>query len=73
MKSASHKNLSREQRLAWARGILAEHDQHSDARVRRACKTVLNHAPSYEFEELLNANVLLDALEPAPQSQEATS
>lgn len=73
MKSASHTKLSREQRLAWARGILAEPDQHSDARVRRACKTVLNHAPSYEAEELLNANVLLDALEPVPESEKATT
>lgn len=61
--------LSREKRLAWARGILADQGQHSDARIRRACKTILNHAPSYEAVERLNAMVLLDALEPEPKSE----
>jgi hypothetical protein len=62
MKSVSHRTLSREQRLAWARGILADVSDHSDARVRRACKTILNHAPSYEAMEILRAQVLLDNL-----------
>jgi hypothetical protein len=31
-------------RLDWARSILADIEIHSDARIRRACKTILTHS-----------------------------
>lgn len=61
--------MSREARLAWARGILADAPDHSDARLRRACLTVLNHAPSREVAERGAAAKLLAELEPTNQAQ----
>jgi hypothetical protein len=37
--------MSVEARLARARGILADREGQSDARLRRACLTILNIAP----------------------------
>jgi hypothetical protein len=31
-------------RLGWAHSILADIEIHSDARIRRACKTILTHS-----------------------------
>ena len=38
--------LSRAQRMGWARSILADLKIHSNARSRRACLAILNHAGS---------------------------
>jgi hypothetical protein len=44
--------LSRAQRLAWARGIIDDIETHSDARIRRACKTNLNHSADHAERQL---------------------
>lgn len=56
--------MSREARLAWARGIVADVAHHSDARLRRACLTILNHLSSSEVKERKDAQELLGRLEP---------
>lgn len=56
--------MSREQRLTWARGILADREGQSDARLRRACLTVLNHSSSSETAEREAASTLLKSLQP---------
>jgi hypothetical protein len=40
------------QRLGRARGILADIEIHSDARVRRACKTILMHSRDHAERQL---------------------
>jgi hypothetical protein len=40
------------QRLGWARGILADIEVHSDARIRRACKTILSHSRDHAERRL---------------------
>jgi hypothetical protein len=40
------------QRLGWARGIFADIEIHSDARVRRACKTILMHSRDHAERQL---------------------
>ncbi|SFR40655.1 hypothetical protein SAMN04488005_1535 [Yoonia tamlensis] len=44
--------LSRAQRLGWARGILDDIETHSDARIRRACRTILNHSADHAEHQL---------------------
>ncbi|MDO6591732.1 hypothetical protein DS901_13390 [Loktanella sp. D2R18] len=39
-------------RLGWARGILADIEIHSDARIRRACKTILTHSRDHAERQL---------------------
>lgn len=39
--------IARSQRLSWAYGIFTSDDPQSPARMRRACQTILNHAPSF--------------------------
>jgi hypothetical protein len=56
--------LARDARLAWARGILDDPEVQSDARMRRACLTILNHSPSSETVERLRAAELLESLQP---------
>ena len=40
------------QRLGWARGILDDIETHSDARIRRACKTILMHSRDHAERQL---------------------
>ncbi|ARU02999.1 hypothetical protein [Yoonia vestfoldensis] len=63
--------LDREKRLAWALGILSDRDGHSVARLRRACKSVLNHAPSSDLANRTKASLLLKDLQPTtPDTKE---
>ncbi|MDO6588938.1 hypothetical protein DS901_13865 [Loktanella sp. D2R18] len=39
-------------RLGWARSILADIEVHSDARIRRACKTILTHSRDHAERQL---------------------
>jgi hypothetical protein len=39
-------------RLGWTRSILADIEIHSDARIRRACKTILTHSPDHAERQL---------------------
>ncbi len=39
-------------RLGWARSILADIEIHSDARIRRACKTILTHSRDHTERQL---------------------
>jgi hypothetical protein len=57
--------LARDARLAWARAILDDPEVQSDARMRRACLTILNHSPSSETDERLRAAELLEPLQPS--------
>ncbi|RBW43686.1 hypothetical protein DS901_09190 [Loktanella sp. D2R18] len=43
---------TRLKRLGWARGILADIEIHSDARIRRACKTILTHSHDHAERQL---------------------
>lgn len=54
--------LQRAQRMAWARGILADIEIQSDARIRRACKTILNHAARDDHADRQMATDLLQAI-----------
>ncbi|MCG3267753.1 hypothetical protein [Yoonia sp. I 8.24] len=40
------------QRLGWARGVLDDIEIHSDARIRRACKTILNDSRDHAERQL---------------------
>ncbi len=40
------------QRLGWARSILDDIEIHSDARIRRACKTILTHSGDHAERQL---------------------
>jgi hypothetical protein len=43
---------TRLKRLGWARSILADIEIHSDARIRRACKTILTHSRDHAERQL---------------------
>ena len=55
--------LSRAQRMGWARSILADLEIHSDARIRRACLTILNHAGSDDHADRQVATDLLRVMQ----------
>jgi hypothetical protein len=48
-------------RLGWARSILADVEIHSDARIRRACKTILTHSRGRAERQLATDLLQLDA------------
>lgn len=63
--------ISVEARLARARGILADREGQSDARLRRACVTILDDAPADAIEERAAAEALLKDLQPrTPDTKE---
>ena len=56
--------MSRAARLIWARGILSDTEGQSDARLRCACLTILNHSPASNEDERLRASEMLASLQP---------
>lgn len=61
--------MTADARLARARGILADSEGQSKARLRRACRTILDYADVSETTERAAAAKLLRELEPETHRQ----
>ena len=57
-----HAVLTRDQRLAWARGVRMEMAGHSDARIRRACRIFIAEARTADHADRAWAEAMLRAL-----------
>ena len=57
-----HAVLTRDQRLAWARGVRMEIEGHSDARIRRACRIFLAEAGAADHADRTWAEQMLAVL-----------
>ena len=59
---ASHAVTTRDQRLAWARGVRMEMTGHSDARIRRACRIFIAEATTADYADRVWAHEMLRAM-----------
>ena len=57
-----HIVLTRQQRLAWAHGVRMDIADHSDARIRRACRIFLAEARAGDHAERAWAEQMLRVL-----------
>ena len=58
----SHAIITRDQRLAWARGVRMDIKGHSDARIRRACRIFLAEASTADYADRTWAQEMLSVM-----------